>query len=175
MSIERKLERAVANEDLQEISKLFEEIYYEYGKLVAYIISKYVGNKEDIEELTNDVFVKFSRVLFTIEYCSIKQYLATQAKNSAIDFLRKNTPQKQIEYVEEVVFGEADEDKLLYNELLDDMKKYLSEEEINIILLHAVYGYSFVEIAKRFGRPVTTVKSTYHRAIKKYRKEGEAI
>ncbi len=48
MSFEKRLERAIRAGDGDKIEKIFEDIYYEYGKLVAYIISKYVSNKQDI-------------------------------------------------------------------------------------------------------------------------------
>ncbi len=171
MSFEKRLYRAIRNCDIDKIEAIFEEIYNEYGKLVAYIISKYVGRREDIEELTNDVFVNFSRVLHRIELDNIKYYLVVQAKNSAVNFLKKNSTQKNIEYVETVEFSSLDEDKTTFNEIIDEMRLCLSEEEINIILLHAVYEKTFTEIADMYKRSVNTVKSTYRRAIAKVRKE----
>ena len=63
MSLEKRLEKAIASKNVQKIEIVFEEIYYEYGKLVGFIISKYVYNKSDIEELVDDVFVNFSKQL----------------------------------------------------------------------------------------------------------------
>ena len=59
MSLERKLENALLLNDIQRIDLLFEEIYYRYGKLVGFVISKYVFVKEDIEESISDVFISF--------------------------------------------------------------------------------------------------------------------
>ncbi len=172
MTYERKLARAIADADLDMLEKLFEEIYYKYGKLVGFIISKYVPDKEDIEELTNDVFVNFSKALGRIELDNIKYYLVVQAKNSAINFVKKKTNRQETVYVEKVDAGEVDrDDQTPYYELLEDLRQYLTEDEVNIVVLHSVYEESFVEIGKRFGRPTTTVKSTYHRALAKYRKE----
>ena len=46
-------------------------IYYEYGMLVTYIISKYVEKSEDVEELVNDVFIKFYQASFKTEIKNI--------------------------------------------------------------------------------------------------------
>ncbi len=82
MSFEKRLERAISNGDADKIEAIFEEIYLEYGKLIAYVISRYVAGKEDIEELTNDVFVNFSKVLFRIELTNIKYYLVHKPKTA---------------------------------------------------------------------------------------------
>ncbi len=172
MSFERRLKRAIADRDIDRIESIFGEIYMEYGKLVGFIISKYVTGMEDVEELTNDVFVNFSRVLCRIELDNIKYYLVVQAKNSAINFLkRKERTQSHITYVENVDFGCVDEDHELYKELIDDLCEYLSDEEVNIIVLHSVYEKSFVEIAERLERSDATVRAVYHRAIAKYKKK----
>ncbi len=171
MSFERRLQKAIKNYDTEKIESIFEEIYREYGKLVAYIISKYVAEKEDIEELTNDVFVTFSTVLHRIKLDNIKYYLVVQAKNSAVNFLKKNSKQYNIEYVERVELSSLDEDKTAFYEIIDEMKSCLTEDEINIILLHAVYDKTFREIADMYEKSINTVKSTYRRAIAKLRKE----
>ena len=51
MSLENKLLKAINSNNPNKIESVFEEIYYEYGKLVGFIISKYISKKEDIEEL----------------------------------------------------------------------------------------------------------------------------
>ncbi len=48
MSLEKKLSKAINQKNPEKIEQVFEEIYYEYGKLVGFIISKYISKKEDI-------------------------------------------------------------------------------------------------------------------------------
>ena len=176
MSYEKKLLSSIRRNDLAAIEKTFEQIYYEYGKLVGFVISKYVTNINDVEELTNDVFLKFSKVLYSIKLDNIKYYLVVLAKNAAINFVKKNSKIK-FEYIDDHFEDniESNKESLMY-EVIYDMKKYLTTNEINIILLHSVYCYSFVELAKKYDKPTTTISSTYHRAIKKmkifYKKGG---
>lgn len=167
MSYERELSHAIRKKDVLEIERIFEQIYYKYGRLVGFIISKYVSNINDVEELTNDVFLNFSKVLQFIKLDNIKYYLVVQAKNTAINFVKK-TSKLKCKYVDEWYEEKQDIDKdsMIY-EVVSDMKKCLSTAEINIILLHAVYCYSFVELSRKLKKPVTTISSTYHRAIKK--------
>ena len=50
------------------------------------------------------------------------------------------------------------------------MKKVLSEEEINIIILHLIYDYTFKELADKYHKPISTISSVYNRALKKFKK-----
>ncbi len=170
MSLEKKLYRALKENNDVKFEEIFEQIYYEYCNLVAFIISKYVSNKEDVEELTNDVFIAFYKSLFKNEIYNFKYYLVTSAKNVAINHLKK--VKIDVIYNDEYILTIADADESmndsLYQELLDELKKYLNEFEINVIILHNVYEYSIADIAKKNKKPRTSISSTYHRAIKKF-------
>ena len=58
------------------------------------------------------------------------------------------------------------EDKLV----LESALSILEEDERTIIILHAVSGLRFSEIAQNLSRPISTVMSRYHRGLKKLRK-----
>ena len=51
------------------------------------------------------------------------------------------------------------------------MRRVLTEEQVEIILMHVVEGYALKEIARMKNMNVYTVITAYNRAIKKYRKE----
>lgn len=167
MSVEKKLENALLSNNPDKIDLVFEEIYYLYGKLVGFVISKYVFVKEDIEELINDVFISFYNNLNTIEFKSIKYYLVTSAKNKAIDFLRKKKEEVLLD--DDYIFSVSD-NKSLYYQIVDDLKRCLKENEIEIILLHVIYNFSFKEISNIQNKPLTTISTIYSNAIKKYKR-----
>ena len=58
-----------------------------------------------------------------------------------------------------------------YAELITDLRRTVGDEAAEIILLHAVCGESFPIISARLGRKENTVKTMYHRAIQKFRRE----
>ena len=64
MNLESKLRLSIKHKDETLLDIVFEEIYYEYSNLSAFIISKYVQNKLDVEELVNDVFFNFYNTIF---------------------------------------------------------------------------------------------------------------
>ncbi len=172
MNYEKELTKAIRKNDIARIEELFEGIYLEYGKLIGFIISKYVSKKEDLEELVNDVFLQFSRVLFDIKLDNIKYYLVVTAKNTAINFLKRKDNKLDVEYNEEYIVNKKEEqvDNSKYYELIYEMEQYLSELEINIIILHSVYDYSFKELAIKYHKPASSINSIYHRAITKFNK-----
>lgn len=175
MNYEKELAKAIKRKDTNRIEELFEMIYFDFGTLVGFIISKYVSRKEDIEELVNDVFLQFSKVLFDIKLKNIKYYLVVSAKNISINFLKRKEHKLYIEYNEEYVNNQKDllHENSRYYELISMMEEYLTEFEINVILLHSVYDYSFKELSIKYQKPASTINSTYHRAIEKISKMGD--
>lgn len=170
MPLENKLLHAIKSNNKDTIDNVFEIIYYEYGKLVAYIISKYVERIEDVEEIVNDVFISFYKAALKKEIRDIKYYLVTSAKNKSIDFYRKKINKLDVYYNDDNVFEYIEYKDSIYGDLLYEMRKYLSDEEINIIILHLIYDYSFKEIAEKYNKPISSISSIYNRALKKFKK-----
>ena len=56
--------------------------------MVCFVISKYVNNKEDIEDLANDTFIKVFNNVKEIQ-SSFKYYPIQSANNIAKDYLKK--------------------------------------------------------------------------------------
>ena len=56
---ERRLYHKIQSSSEEQTHQLFNDIYVTYGKLVFFVISRYVHQVQDIEDLTNDVFLSF--------------------------------------------------------------------------------------------------------------------
>ena len=68
------------------------DIYDEYLGYIYSIIYGVVGQRENAEDVTQDFFVKLYNMAETMELKdSHKTFLATIARNMAIDFVRKNS------------------------------------------------------------------------------------
>ena len=100
---------------------------------------------------------------------SVKYYLTVSARNAAVNHLSREDYRKTVplEQAERRTTGN------IHNDLLYDLKRCLSEEEVKIIVLHAIEGYTFKEIADKLGKNQNTVLSIYSRALKKYKKEAK--
>lgn len=151
----------------KEKMKLFEEIYNEYYKLVCYILSKYITNEKDIEELANDIFLNFFNNMKKIK-SSIKYYLVVSARNLAINFLNKQSRENNYflndEFIDQMSSRPLNQN---YNRILLYLKEYLTNEEIEIIEDHLIYEKKFKLIAEERKMKIGSVKTLYYRAIQK--------
>ena len=153
--------------------KQFEKLYNENVRLVSFIVSKYIGDPYECEEITNDVFVRLYQRSGEIK--NLKYYIVSSAKNAAKNSLKKKglitvpLDENAIDvYAEDRFYSD-------YRHTIEEMRKVLRDDEIEIILSSAVFDEKFASISKRLNKPMKTVYTTYMRAIKKYRKfkEGE--
>lgn len=151
--------------------KEYEEIYKKYVHLVGFVISKYITNEEDIRDLTDETFLHFFRCESNVSRDKIQAYLTTTAKNLSLNFLnasRTSPVGRSIETIEDSEKGKTISN-ILYNEFVDDLLTYLTQEEVDIIILHIVYEYTFYEIAQMLDKNYNTINSVYKRALKKYK------
>ena len=182
------LTRALGSGDARAVDQAFEVIYNTYAGSVAFVCGRYLTDDTEIRSVTNDVFISFfQRSPYVEEIGSLRAYLMQAARHAALDFLRsKNRREKRLT---ELTPPDGDTDPLTlipdpdgdvtaharYRALTDDLRAAVGDEATEIILSHAVCGESFPEIAARLGLKTGTVKTRYHRAIQRFRKQkGDA-
>ena len=165
-AVDKKFFSAVKTGNRELINKAFCDVYDTYAKLVAFVVGKYVDDKETVKEIVNDTFISLFNHADKIS-SNIKYYLVVSAKHNAANYLAKKRF-KTVALTPEI----RDERQYYgYSEVLDSMRRVLTEEQVEIILLHVVEGYALKEIARMKNMNVYTVITVYNRAIKKYRKE----
>ncbi|MFA5751156.1 MAG: RNA polymerase sigma factor [Candidatus Paceibacterota bacterium] len=154
--------------------KSFEEIVEEYTPLLFNFIAKIAG-RDNASDLIQETFIKIWKNLkrFNPKKASLKTWIFTIARNTAIDFLKKKKSlvfseleDEEIENLEEEsplpdeVF-ETKENRELLKNLLEDLP---ANYKI-LILLYYEEEMTFEEIAKIMNRPLNTIKSWKRRAI----------
>ena len=134
---------------------------------------QYIDNKLDVEELTQDVFVNFYNNILYIDIHNIKYYLVTSARNKALDYLKKKKDLLVLD--DKIIFEKEDivNSNIEYEEIIKKMKLFLNDFEIKIIIKHNINGDSFKQLAKEYKKPLNTILSIYHRALKKFKKGSE--
>ncbi len=186
----RDLDRALGSGDAVTLDRAFEAIYRTYVRAVALVCARYLREDADVQSVTNDVFVAFFHRVATLdlrELGSLRAYLATAAKHAALDLLRAQRrreglwtdilpPAWDAEGEPDLLSMLPDPDgdvtaSLRYEEMTRDLRTTVGEEAAEIILSRAVCGDSFPAIAARLGKKENTVKTIYHRAILKFRRE----
>ena len=182
------LTHALGSGDAGAVDQAFESIYNAYARSVAFVCGRYLADDTDIRSVTNDVFISFfQRSPYIEEIDSLRAYLMQSARHAALDFLRsKNRRERGLT---ELTSPDGDTDPLTlipdpdgditaharYMALTDDLRAAVGDEAAEIILSHAVCGESFPAIAARLGMKTGTVKTRYHRAIQRFRKQkGDA-
>ena len=175
MTDEKRLFRAIHSGRIEEPEATFQYLYTKYKPLVCFVVAQYIKNGFDIEDITQETFIKFFNHAESIN-SSIKTYLTVSAKNIAFNFLKKNRKLNYVDADQLACFNEdfSTVDYLAndrFDELIKDMKRVLSEEDVKIILLHLVDDIKFEEIAIKLNQNVKTVKTKYYRALKKYKKK----
>lgn len=166
MKLDKKTIKDLTSNDEEKIHHSFQCVYHQYYKLVCFCISKYIPNITDIEEIADDTFISFFNHLSNLDSSkNIKYYLLIIAKNKAINFLK--TQNKQISVSTDYFNHIPYEMTYQSNDLIQELKKILKDDELNIVLNHLIYGYSFKELAKEMNISLNTIMSKYRRALKK--------
>ena len=158
------------------------DIYETYGSYIYRIILGIVGRKEDAEDLTGDFFIKLYGCISGYKSGSgHKGYIATIARNMALDFLRKNKREMlqsfsepeddnepAVQYADTVNVEESVINELSLKEALDS----LNEKERRIVDMKILSDMTFKEISEALIKPIGTVTWLYREAINKLRRCG---
>ena len=137
-------------------------VYKSYRSLLYFIISTYVNQKEDCDDVYQNVFMKIlSKRDEVKDPSSLHSYLCEVAKNEAIDYAKKLSREQSNDTLEETVEAKQ-------STQLDYFLPYdLSKEEKKIIGYRLTFGLSWQEVGELVGIPVATAKYRYVQAIKK--------
>jgi RNA polymerase sigma factor (sigma-70 family) len=163
----------------------FRLLIKQYEKLVVNIAGKMIHNKEDLEDLCQDVFVKVYRKLPEFRLDSkLSTWIATISYRTAITYLRKNKYQKSELNDQSVVTDEA----LIIQENPEDqmsketLKKYVHKmiEKLpsiyrTVLTLYHLEEFSYKEIGEITGLPDGTVKNYLFRARELLKKKLKFI
>lgn len=151
------------------------EIYDQYHVYIYSCMWKIVQNKENAEDLTADFFLKFWETADKYKFGGKhRAWIATIARNMAIDFVRKNKKMILSDNVPETGQGNPSEteDLVMGNVFLKEALDSLNEGEREVVHLKIVGELTFKEIAKVLKLPMGTITWRYQNAIKKLRRCG---
>ncbi|HOX81636.1 MAG TPA: sigma-70 family RNA polymerase sigma factor [Chryseolinea sp.] len=166
-------DRALVSNILEGNMQAFRLLIKQHERLVAHMIGRVVKNKEETEELCQDVFLRVYDKLSEFSFKSkLSTWIATIAYRHAINQIRKNKmlltdiPEEDSftnYFVEEVnpesVLMESDLDEFVLK-LVDQLPP---QYKIVLTLFH-LDGMSYPEIGEVTGMPEGTVKSYLFRA-----------
>lgn len=144
----------------------FYNIYERYSKRLYGFVLRYIKQKEDAEEIVQEVFVKIWESRNKIDaYSSFEAFLFTIASNTTISLLRKRTSEKiyleHLKSLQQCANSPDLIDEIQFNELNDRIQSLLNEltpRQKEIFQLSREEGLTHDEIAQKLDISVNTVK-----------------
>lgn len=154
------------------------DIYHRYNTLIRKTIYKLIKNPKDLEDLTNETFIKLIEKISTIRDFSchkLTAYIVYTSKSIAIDFIKhrdvlnKHTFSGGENDLSEKLEDQSAEfeDKLIQQidvERLCQAIHMLSEQQMNILHYKYLLDMNDAEIAKAIGISQSSVQQYLKRA-----------
>ncbi len=172
------------------IKKDFEKVYDSNIDDIFRFVYLKVSSKDDAEDITSRVFLKFWETINDNKKSNIKNqraFLYKITRNLVIDYYRQNRdkqeesdskkPKKQKVPIEKVVIIDkevrADEKAFIDSEMEEvrDALSKINEDYQNIIILYYINELTTAEIADLLDKPESSIRVLIHRALAALRKE----
>ncbi|MET0634613.1 MAG: sigma-70 family RNA polymerase sigma factor [Chitinophagaceae bacterium] len=146
------------------------ELYETYAESMLGICYRYTRSVRDAEDILQEGFMKvFLHLGQYKQEGELGAWIRRIMVNTALNFLKRNRKyQEEMFFTEEYLHPVADEDpsRRLEGKELADLIRQLPQGYQVIFNLHAVEGYSHVEIGEMLGISDGTSRSQYARARK---------
>ncbi len=148
-------------------------LYTEYrGRVLGYIRAR-VPNREDAEDLCEEVFLKVLRASGSYDggKSAPGTWIYAITRNTVIDFFRRRRPAEELP--EDLAEEALPEDGLLQTELLEELAEALErlpEELTDVVVLHYYDRLPLSEIALRLGLSYGAVKLRHRKALELLRR-----
>ncbi len=167
----------------------YEKLMKKYYQLIYNLIFRMISRKEDVEDLTQEAFIKAFNSLHNFDrQFAFSTWLFKIATNNAIDYLRKKklntfSIDREIESEEsdfkfEIPDNENKPDRVIIEDerkkILDEAIESLPPKYKEVILLRHKMDKEYEEIAKELKLPLGTVKAHIFRGrelLNKYLKD----
>lgn len=138
-----------------------ESIWREYSKELQSFLYSRISNKDDVEDVLQEVLIKTHQQLSTLKSRDkLKPWLYQLTRNTVIDFYRKQGKESEIN--SEVLWHQEEETKQIQNELTGCILPFiraLPDDMANLITAIDIQGRPQKELAEELKVPYSTLKS----------------
>lgn len=159
----------------------------EYEQRIFHTCLSFVPNKEDAEDIAQEVFVEVFKSIHKFKGNSkLSTWMYRVATNKSLEYIRKKNTKKRFAFMQSIFGNEIPLDKTAYftemnhpGILLENKEKsetifkaihQLPEAQKIVFTLHKVDGLSYKEIAEITEKSVSSVESLMFRAKKSLQK-----
>ena len=161
-------------------NKDFWKAYQQYYPLIYSTLVAKLSNKDDAEDICQEVFIRFYKHIYTIEDYRKWLYKAMTFEITNYYNKKSNVKRNDID-IDSIpndsrlsVKGEFDETRLIVEEAIENMSNFKNEKEKILFDLVAIHNYSYKKAASYLGLTKWQVQYTYNKIEKrllKYLKE----
>ncbi len=157
----------------------FAQLYENYfDKIYRYIVLK-IGDKEEAEDMTQQVFLKALQSISSFKWKGnpFSAWLYRIAHNLVVDYMRKKSKRPVTLFDDSLVGGDRDSSPQLMAERSMDIEQLLlatrrlTEAQREVISLRFAGELPTAQVAKIMGKSQGAVKALQHSAIVALRKE----
>ena len=162
----------IQNGDINALSELYDIT----SRHVYAVCFSYLKNRSDADDATSETYLKAVSNINKFRGRGGFNWLYTIAKNTSLNIIKKRGREIPTDFADEKnvnAMGASCD----FGIVLDDesgivalAQRVLGDAEFRIVILHAVCGLGFQEIAKSDGGIEATVRWRYNNALKKIRK-----
>lgn len=164
---------------IMEVSQRNEEAFAELYRLTSPSVYSYalsiLKNNFDAEDVMHDCYINIYQSAGSYKSSGKPMaWILTITRNLCLQKLRENTRVSDIPDEDWERFLGPDNNVSVEEKLLiEKCMRILTDEERQIVVLHAIAGFKHKEIASHMGLLLPTVLSKYNRAMKKLKLELE--
>ena len=154
-------------------------LYDETSKKIYALCYSYLHNQHDSEDALSEVYLTVVKSIDKYRGDSGFNWMYTIAKNICLNMLRNQSRSTSVDFDDEETVNtlglSSAEEPTCFDEsgIVALSAKELTKEEMQIVILHAVNGLKFKEIAGLIGGLESTIRWQYNKAIKKVRNAYE--
>lgn len=148
----------------------WEEIARDEGDFIYTVAYRLTGDREDAQDLVQDVLVRVQRGLRTYRPGNLRAWLGRITTNAFLDEARRRTRKPQVSMPEDpdlvlpaAPSAEAASAAESLSDELQDALATLPEEYRVAVVLSDVAGLPYADIAEQLDVPVGTIRSRIHR------------
>lgn len=154
---------------LQKDKQNFESAYCKYGDMLYRLALSYMQNKEDAEDVVQDVFTKYvCGIHLPMDETHEKAWFIRVTINQCYDSIRKRN-YRMHDSLETVAARTYEQE----TSRIQDVLSVLPEKYKGVVILHYLEGYSVVEIAKMLRLSESAVKMRLKRGREYLKSEME--
>lgn len=184
------LSRTAAESGTASRERFFRQLVSEHQEMVVNTCYRFVFNREDAEDIAQEVFVEVFRSLENFrEESKLSTWIYRIAVTKSLDHLRRLKRKKRFSSLKRLIGAgdpaeelaapagitpPAELERLERTRALQDALDTLPDNQKSAFLLSKQEGYSNQEIAELLGTSVSAVESLVHRAKKKLQEQLES-